>query len=100
MGLNLNFCSCILHLFHSGPGVPKPALYHIMAHRIITQVIFTGTRVVGRAFAEAYKQPRRLRVLHLERPHPRRSMQDPERQTTAERASEYGRCDGAVQEAL
>ncbi|KAH7380987.1 Pam16-domain-containing protein [Cadophora sp. MPI-SDFR-AT-0126] len=26
------------------------------AHRIITQVIFTGTRVVGRAFAEAYKQ--------------------------------------------
>merc|ERR1711939_718356 len=54
--LNLNFCSCILHLFHSGPGVPKPALYHIMAHRIITQVIFTGTRVVGRAFAEAYKQ--------------------------------------------
>lgn len=28
--LNLNFCSCILHLFHSGPGVPKPALYHIM----------------------------------------------------------------------
>merc|ERR1711977_477175 len=46
----------ILHLFHSGPGVPKPALYHIMAHRIITQVIFTGTRVVGRAFAEAYKQ--------------------------------------------
>ncbi|CZS89969.1 probable mitochondria-associated signaling protein [Rhynchosporium graminicola] len=26
------------------------------AHRIITQVIFTGTRVIGRAFAEAYKQ--------------------------------------------
>ncbi|KAL9635501.1 MAG: hypothetical protein Q9164_003420 [Protoblastenia rupestris] len=27
-----------------------------MAHRIITQVIITGTRVLGRAFAEAYKQ--------------------------------------------
>ncbi|TLD37361.1 mitochondrial import inner membrane translocase subunit tim-16 [Venturia nashicola] len=27
-----------------------------MAHRIITQVVFTGARVVGRAFAEAYKQ--------------------------------------------
>lgn len=26
------------------------------AHRIITQVIVTGTRVLGRAFAEAYKQ--------------------------------------------
>ncbi|KAH8598719.1 cochaperone Pam16 [Bisporella sp. PMI_857] len=27
-----------------------------MAHRIITQVVITGSRVVGRAFAEAYKQ--------------------------------------------
>jgi len=27
-----------------------------MAHRIITQVVLTGTRVLGRAFAEAYKQ--------------------------------------------
>lgn len=26
------------------------------AHRIITQVVITGTRVVSRAFAEAYKQ--------------------------------------------
>ena len=26
------------------------------AHRIITKVVITGTRVVGRAFAEAYKQ--------------------------------------------
>ncbi|KAJ5806384.1 mitochondrial import inner membrane translocase subunit TIM16 [Penicillium pulvis] len=27
-----------------------------MAHRIVTQVIVTGARVFGRAFAEAYKQ--------------------------------------------
>ncbi|KAI9746711.1 MAG: mitochondrial import inner membrane translocase subunit TIM16 [Claussenomyces sp. TS43310] len=27
-----------------------------MAHRIITQVVITGSRVLGRAFAEAYKQ--------------------------------------------
>ncbi|KAI3394440.1 hypothetical protein diail_2690 [Diaporthe ilicicola] len=27
-----------------------------MAYRLITQVVFIGTRVVGRAFAEAYKQ--------------------------------------------
>lgn len=27
-----------------------------MAHRIITQVVVTGARVFGRAFAEAYKQ--------------------------------------------
>ncbi|KAF2725101.1 mitochondrial import inner membrane translocase subunit tim-16 [Polychaeton citri CBS 116435] len=27
-----------------------------MAHRIITQVVFTGARVFGRAFAEAYRQ--------------------------------------------
>jgi len=26
------------------------------AHRIITQVILTGSRIIGRAFAEAYKQ--------------------------------------------
>lgn len=26
------------------------------AHRILAQIVFTGTRVVGRAFAEAYKQ--------------------------------------------
>ena len=26
------------------------------AHRIITQIVFTGTRVIGRAFAEAYRQ--------------------------------------------
>ena len=26
------------------------------AHRIITQVVITGSRVLGRAFAEAYKQ--------------------------------------------
>lgn len=28
----------------------------IQAHRIITQVVITGTRVLGRAFTEAYKQ--------------------------------------------
>ncbi|KAF2488060.1 cochaperone Pam16 [Neohortaea acidophila] len=27
-----------------------------MAHRIISQIVFTGARVFGRAFAEAYKQ--------------------------------------------
>ncbi|KAA6412387.1 MAG: mitochondrial import inner membrane translocase subunit tim16 [Lasallia pustulata] len=27
-----------------------------MAHRIITQVVIVGSRVLGRAFAEAYKQ--------------------------------------------
>ncbi|PBP19780.1 cochaperone Pam16 [Diplocarpon rosae] len=27
-----------------------------LAHRIITQVVLTGSRVLGRAFAEAYKQ--------------------------------------------
>ncbi|KAI4121501.1 MAG: hypothetical protein LQ347_006837 [Umbilicaria vellea] len=27
-----------------------------MAHRIITQVVLVGSRVLGRAFAEAYKQ--------------------------------------------
>jgi len=27
-----------------------------MAHRIITQVVITGARVLGRAFTEAYKQ--------------------------------------------
>ncbi|KAI0004371.1 protein transporter [Xylariaceae sp. FL0662B] len=27
-----------------------------MAHRIITQIVVTGSRVLGRAFAEAYKQ--------------------------------------------
>ncbi|KAI1908381.1 mitochondrial import inner membrane translocase subunit TIM16 [Ophidiomyces ophidiicola] len=27
-----------------------------MAHRIVTQIVLTGTRVLGRAFAEAYKQ--------------------------------------------
>ncbi|MCJ1227098.1 mitochondrial import inner membrane translocase subunit TIM16 [Toensbergia leucococca] len=27
-----------------------------MAHRIITQVVITGSRVLGRAFAEAYRQ--------------------------------------------
>jgi len=27
-----------------------------MAHRIITQVVITGSRVLGRAFTEAYKQ--------------------------------------------
>ena len=31
-------------------------LIRIQAHRIITQVVFTGARVFGRAFAEAYKQ--------------------------------------------
>jgi mitochondrial import inner membrane translocase subunit TIM16 len=29
---------------------------HSQAHRIITQIVVTGTRVFGRAFAEAYKQ--------------------------------------------
>lgn len=28
----------------------------MQAHRIVTQVIVTGTRVLGRAFTEAYKQ--------------------------------------------
>ncbi|QVM09079.1 mitochondrial import inner membrane translocase subunit TIM16 [Coccidioides posadasii str. Silveira] len=27
-----------------------------MAHRILTQIVVTGSRVLGRAFAEAYKQ--------------------------------------------
>jgi len=27
-----------------------------MAHRILTQIVLTGTRVFGRAFAEAYRQ--------------------------------------------
>ncbi|KAL8795170.1 MAG: hypothetical protein Q9195_002325 [Heterodermia aff. obscurata] len=27
-----------------------------MAHRIISQIVFTGSRVVGRAFVEAYRQ--------------------------------------------
>jgi import inner membrane translocase subunit TIM16 len=27
-----------------------------MAHRILTQIVVTGTRVLGRAFVEAYKQ--------------------------------------------
>ncbi|KAL1976879.1 hypothetical protein VTN31DRAFT_3161 [Thermomyces dupontii] len=27
-----------------------------MAHRIVTQIVITGARVFGRAFAEAYKQ--------------------------------------------
>ncbi|KAI9823065.1 MAG: mitochondrial import inner membrane translocase subunit TIM16 [Thelocarpon impressellum] len=27
-----------------------------MAHRIIAQIVFTGSRVLGRAFAEAYRQ--------------------------------------------
>lgn len=31
-------------------------LTYSKAHRIITQVVLTGTRVLGRAFAEAYKQ--------------------------------------------
>jgi len=30
--------------------------YLLQAHRIITQVVVTGSRVLGRAFAEAYKQ--------------------------------------------
>ena len=29
---------------------------HPQAHRIITQIVFTGTRVLGRAFAEAFRQ--------------------------------------------
>lgn len=28
----------------------------MQAHRILAQIVFTGTRVFGRAFAEAYKQ--------------------------------------------
>lgn len=28
----------------------------VQAHRIITQIVFTGSRVVGRAFLEAYRQ--------------------------------------------
>lgn len=28
----------------------------VQAHRILTQVVVTGTRVLGRAFVEAYKQ--------------------------------------------
>jgi mitochondrial import inner membrane translocase subunit TIM16 len=30
--------------------------FYLQAYRVITQVVITGTRVVGRAFAEAYKQ--------------------------------------------
>ncbi|KAK2805815.1 mitochondrial import inner membrane translocase subunit TIM16 [Onygenales sp. PD_10] len=30
--------------------------YPLQAHRIVTQIVLTGTRVFGRAFAEAYKQ--------------------------------------------
>lgn len=33
-----------------------PQLTSSQAHRIITQVVLTGTRVLARAFAEAYKQ--------------------------------------------
>jgi import inner membrane translocase subunit TIM16 len=35
---------------------PRPLLTSIQAHRIITQVVMTGTKVLGRAFTEAYKQ--------------------------------------------
>ncbi|OBT42176.1 hypothetical protein VE00_06816 [Pseudogymnoascus sp. WSF 3629] len=38
-------------LFHSGKSRAEQK-----AHRIITQVVITGTRVLGRAFTEAYKQ--------------------------------------------
>ena len=41
------------HLF---PPSSFPQANVFQAHRILAQVIFTGTRVVGRAFAEAYKQ--------------------------------------------
>lgn len=38
------------------------------AHRIITQVVFTGARVFGRAFAEAYRQASasQVRAIRLE----------------------------------
>ncbi len=35
---------------------PKDLLTLLQAHRIITQVVLTGSRVLGRAFAEAYRQ--------------------------------------------
>ena len=41
------------------PAAPTPhpaADTHLQAHRIITQVVLVGSRVLGRAFAEAYKQ--------------------------------------------
>jgi import inner membrane translocase subunit TIM16 len=47
---------------HSLPscGISWNRKIHILtttqAHRVITQVVFTGARVLGRAFAEAYKQ--------------------------------------------
>ncbi|KAK1824643.1 mitochondrial import inner membrane translocase subunit TIM16 [Friedmanniomyces endolithicus] len=47
-----------------------------MAHRIISQVVFTGARVFGRAFAEAYKQASASQVNtpsplhHPPKPHP------------------------------
>ena len=42
---------------HASPFQRHPRLIAAsQAHRIITQVVITGTRVLGRAFAEAYKQ--------------------------------------------
>ncbi|KAI1211237.1 Pam16-domain-containing protein [Annulohypoxylon truncatum] len=81
--LSRQFSSCDDFLFSqhttqenpSSPLVPSPdillyafieraafcvtALFHYitkMAHRIITQIVLVGSRVLGRAFAEAYKQ--------------------------------------------
>lgn len=45
-----------LYVSLSHPRHPLISLPISQAHRIITQVVFTGARVFGRAFAEAYKQ--------------------------------------------
>ncbi|KXT15092.1 hypothetical protein AC579_6447 [Pseudocercospora musae] len=53
-----------LRLSHEIPSrqlssIPVLRLHFVrltMAHRIVTQVLLTGARVFGRAFAEAYKQ--------------------------------------------
>jgi len=43
-------------MFTNYQSTSPPLLTTLQAHRIITQVVFTGARVFGRAFAEAYKQ--------------------------------------------
>src|SRR5215469_13498916 len=60
---SIPLCSCslsplFLHIHGmSAPRFPNcPQLTMPQAHRLITQVFLTGSRIVGRAFAEAYKQ--------------------------------------------
>nr|POF03849.1 mitochondrial import inner membrane translocase subunit tim16 [Quercus suber] len=81
------------------------------AHRIITQVVFTGARVFGRAFAEAWKQASASqkyaaftgRIRHGTkhtlgiRAHARRGLSDPQRLAAARRPSEPDQDARAVQ---